>query len=203
MEIDHSHGVRNANYPPFDVVHAFLFRELREVKRLASGDDELHCFVGNGAHLVTKAEFVGSVRVSPHLELAFTIALCIVNDIASRVEDLHIDIHMRSLGHCICSLNLRTVMNLLKEAFLLSRDAFSTMSGSEWVIGYAVEAGSPSSGTWRDTRIGGLPKWPPGPHPEVKKCPQCNRERVMLLQAFAPHAAHAERLLLIFVCNSA
>lgn len=77
------------------------------------------------------------------------------------------------------------------------------MSGSEWIIGYAVEADSPSVGTWRDTKLGGLPKWPPGSHPEVARCPQCNRERVLLLQAFAPHSVHKDRLLLVFACNSA
>lgn len=77
------------------------------------------------------------------------------------------------------------------------------MSGSDWIVGYATAAGSPDSGTWRDTRLGGFPIWPPGSYPEISNCPQCNRERILLLQAYAPHVAHSERVLLVFVCNSA
>lgn len=77
------------------------------------------------------------------------------------------------------------------------------MSENRWVIGYAVPEESPTAGTWRDTRLGGYPVWPPGRHPEISACPLCNRPRLLLLQAFAPHNAHNDRVLFIFVCNSA
>ncbi len=77
------------------------------------------------------------------------------------------------------------------------------MTDNRWTIGYAVAAESPTCETWRDTRLGGHPIWPPGTHPEVPACPLCNRPRLLLLQAFAPHLVHKDRVLLIFVCNSA
>lgn len=75
------------------------------------------------------------------------------------------------------------------------------MSG--WIIGFASKANSPSEGTWRDSRLGGYAIWPSESHPEVPPCPLCNRPRLLFLQAYAPHAAHPERFLVIFACNSA
>ncbi len=76
------------------------------------------------------------------------------------------------------------------------------MASTDWVIGYAVEAESPSAGTWRDTRLGGYPLWPPGQRPNVATCPCCDKERVLVVQAFAPHSLHADRVILLFACNS-
>lgn len=78
------------------------------------------------------------------------------------------------------------------------------MSGPSCIIGYATQASSPTEGTWRDTRIGGYPLWPPSFSfsAEVPACPLCNAQRVLVLQAFAPHRAHPLRIIYVFACNS-
>ena len=73
---------------------------------------------------------------------------------------------------------------------------------TSWVLGYAEKAPLTSSTTWRDTRLGGKALWPPEFSYEVEPCPLCGYARVLVLQAFAPHSVHSERVLYIFACNS-
>jgi hypothetical protein len=71
------------------------------------------------------------------------------------------------------------------------------------VVGYAADYGAAWRPGWRDTWLGGAAAAPPGvarlPHPT---CRLCARDCALVLQAFAPTAAHPSRLLLVFACNS-
>lgn len=58
------------------------------------------------------------------------------------------------------------------------------------------------SAQWYDTRIGGVAIWPEDPIPEVPPCPRCGNTRFLLIQAYAPHAAHPHRSILLFACNN-
>lgn len=58
------------------------------------------------------------------------------------------------------------------------------------------------SAQWYDTRIGGVAIWPENPAPEVPSCPRCGNARFLVIQAYAPHAVHPNRSVLLFACNN-
>lgn len=76
------------------------------------------------------------------------------------------------------------------------------MSKEPCVIGFASDRWSTESGTWYDTHIGGVAIWPEQLDVVVPTCPRCSAQRVLVLQAYAPHHKHLERALYIFGCNS-
>lgn len=77
------------------------------------------------------------------------------------------------------------------------------MTNEAYILGFASDypcvAGS---NKWYDSRIGGLPVWPEGLDVSISTCPLCDAERVLVLQAYAPHRNHSERLVCLFGCNS-
>lgn len=121
MEINHAHRVRNADDPPFDIVHTLLLRQFRQVERFTSRDDKLHRLVRNGAHLVAEAEAESPVRIRLHLKLPLAVPLRVEDDVIPRIENLDVNVHVRSLRDCIRTLNLGTLMHFLEEAFLFPR----------------------------------------------------------------------------------
>lgn len=76
------------------------------------------------------------------------------------------------------------------------------MTSNTCVLGYASYPWSLERGSWHDTHIGGHAIWPDGPQPNIDACPRCKSSRFLMLQAYAPHSAHANRFLLLFACNS-
>lgn len=76
------------------------------------------------------------------------------------------------------------------------------MSNEDWVVGFASDRWSAQSGTWYDTHIGGVAIWPEDLDVVVPPCPKCSGQRVLVLQAYAPHHKHLERALYIFGCNA-
>lgn len=76
------------------------------------------------------------------------------------------------------------------------------MAPTACVLGFASQPWSPEIGTWYDTHIGGEAIWPEGSPPTIKPCPRCQAQRYLVLQAFAPHAAHPNRVIQLYGCNN-
>lgn len=77
------------------------------------------------------------------------------------------------------------------------------MTNDAYILGFASEKPFDSaSASWYDTHIGGLPIWPPALEVAIPDCPLCDAKRVLVLQAYAPHRNHPERLVCVFGCNS-
>lgn len=70
------------------------------------------------------------------------------------------------------------------------------------IVGYADEPFHPTDGTWYDTHVGGLPIFPPGLRVHVPPCPICAAPRLLVLQAYAPHNHHQNRIVYVFGCNN-
>lgn len=70
------------------------------------------------------------------------------------------------------------------------------------IIGYASEPWCSTDGTWYDTHIGGIPIFPPGVTVHIPPCPICTAPRVLVLQAYAPHNRHQNRVIYVFGCNN-
>jgi Programmed cell death protein 2, C-terminal putative domain len=81
--------------------------------------------------------------------------------------------------------------------------ALARRSVESCVVGYAADYGAKWHPGWRDTRLGGSVVLRPGaPKLEKPKCGVCERECVLVLQAFAPTYRHPDRILLVHGCNS-
>lgn len=77
------------------------------------------------------------------------------------------------------------------------------MTNDPYILGFASEQPFDSaSASWYDTHVGGLPIWPPALEVAIPDCPLCDAKRVLVLQAYAPHWNHPERLVCVFGCNS-
>lgn len=70
------------------------------------------------------------------------------------------------------------------------------------VIGYASEPWCSTDGAWYDTHIGGVPVFPPDVTIRIPPCSICTAPRVLVLQAYAPHSCHQNRVIYVFGCNN-
>lgn len=70
------------------------------------------------------------------------------------------------------------------------------------ILGFTSQPWSFDTGAWYDTHIGGQAVWPDSPAATIPPCLRCSSPRYLVLQAYAPHVAHAQRFILLFGCNN-
>lgn len=121
MEVNHAHGVADANDPALDIVHRFLLRELGQVERLPGGERELDRLVRHHAHFVAEAELVRAIDGGADHKLAFALPDRRVHLASVRLQDHNIDIEMRAMGDGVHAVDVGAHVHILVEALLAPR----------------------------------------------------------------------------------